>query len=177
MKSYKYSKTKNGDTMHYYINIFFLFSIIGHFLESTLYPSYDSGILFGYWTPIYGIGVILIIIINNLLKRYLKVSKWIYPIILFITSGIILALIEMIGGHLIQLIFHKVFWNYKYHSFNIGIYTSLEMACIWGLASLAVVYLIKPTIDKFILKIPKFISLILVFLFIVDVLYKMSTIF
>lgn len=162
--------------MYYYVNIFFLFSIIGHFLETTLNPSYDSGILFGYWTPIYGIGVILIIMINIFLKKYINVSKWLYPAILFITSGIILSLIEMIGGYLIQLIFHRVFWNYKYHSFNIGLYTSLEMACIWGLSSLVVIYLIKPIVDKFIFKIPRFISLILVFLFIVDVLYKISTI-
>ena len=163
--------------MYYYINIFFLFSIIGHFIESTLYPNYNSGILVGYWTPIYGFGTILILIINNLLKKNLRVSKFIYPLILFISCGVILSFMEMIGGYLIQLIFNKVFWNYKYHKFNIGLYTSLEMALVWGLSSLGVVYLIKPIVDRFILKIPKFVSLILIFLFILDILYKISTIF
>ena len=163
--------------MYYYINTFFLFSILDHFLESFLNPNYDSGILNGYWTPIYGLGVVIILIISKIIKKYINVSKWIYPLILFIISSIALATIEVTGGYLIQEIFNRVFWNYKSHNFNIGLYTSLEMAIIWGVSSLIIIYLIKPILDKFILKIPKFISWILIFLFIVDILYKVSTIF
>ena len=163
--------------MYYYINTFFLFSILGHFLESFLNPNYDSGILTLYWTPIYGLGVVIILIIGRIIKKYINVSKWIYPLILFIISSIVLATLEVTGGYLIQEIFNRVFWNYKSHTFNIGLYTSIEMAIIWGISSLIVIYLIKPILDKFILKIPKFISWILIFLFIVDILYKLSTIF
>ena len=60
----------------YYYNIFFLFSILGHFIENFFYPSKDSGILFGYWTPIYGVGVVIILIIYKL--RLLKVTFWDY---------------------------------------------------------------------------------------------------
>lgn len=116
--------------MYYYINIFFLFSILGHFLETILFPSYNSGILIGYWTPIYGLGVLIILIIHNFLQKHIKVSNWIYPLILFLSCSIILSIIEMIGGYLIQFLFHKVFWNYKYHKFNFGLYTSLEMALV-----------------------------------------------
>ena len=177
IKVWNIDKLILGDFMYYYINVFFLFSILGHCLESFLFPSYDSGILAGYWTPVYGFGVVLILLINLVLKKYVKVNKWLYPLILFISCGIILSIIEMIGGYLIELIFNRVFWNYKYHKFNIGLYTSLEMALVWGISSLGVVYLIKPILDKFILKIPKFISWVLIFLFIVDILYKVSTIF
>ena len=48
--------------MYYYLNYFFLFSIFGHFIEGFFYSDGDSGILNGYWTPIYGLGVIVIII-------------------------------------------------------------------------------------------------------------------
>lgn len=163
--------------MYYYINTFFLFSILGHILETTLFPSYNSGILIGYWTPIYGLGIVLILIIHRFLQQHIKISKWVYPLILFLCCGIILSIIEMIGGYLIQFLFHQVFWNYKYHKFNIGLYTSLEMAFVWGSSSLGVVYLIKPIIDKWIIKIPKFVSWTLIFLFILDILYKISTVF
>lgn len=162
--------------MYYYLNAFFIFSIIGHFLESVLHPSYESGILNGYWTPIYGIGVVVILLINKVLKEKLKVSKYFYPFILFITCSIVLAIIELIGGHLIQFLFKRVFWNYKYQKFNIGIYTSLEMAIVWGIASIVTVYILKPIIDFVVPKIPKVITNILLILFITDILYKISEI-
>ena len=51
--------------MYYYLNYFFLFSIFGHFIEGFFYSDGDSGILNGYWTPIYGLGVVLIILPGN----------------------------------------------------------------------------------------------------------------
>ena len=53
----------------YYINTFFIFSILGHIIENFVYKHVDSGILFGFWTPIYGLGIILILLINNILKK------------------------------------------------------------------------------------------------------------
>ena len=57
----------------YYINNFLLFSIIGHILESVVYLILNndgySGIMYGPWTPVYGFGIILIIIIYNFIKK------------------------------------------------------------------------------------------------------------
>lgn len=163
--------------MYYYLNVFFIFSILGHFIESIFTTGYESGILVGYWTPIYGVGVTIILLINSFLKKKFNLSKWLYPIILFLSCAVILAIIELAGGYLIQFVFNRVFWNYKYHQFNIGLYTSLEMASVWGISSLVVVYLIKPIIDFIVPKIPKFITWILSILFITDILYKLSTLF
>ena len=60
--------------------------------------------------------------------------------------------------------------------FNIGKYTSLEMAVIWGLSSIILVYLIKPLVDKFIKKIPKLITWILVILFLIDLIFILDKI-
>jgi len=54
----------------YYLNVFFAFSIIGHLLENIFNSHIDSGILLLPWTPIYGVGVIIIIFINNIIKRF-----------------------------------------------------------------------------------------------------------
>ena len=53
----------------YYINSFFIYSILGHFIEGFFYTNSDSGILFGYWTPVYGIGVVSILLIYDFLDK------------------------------------------------------------------------------------------------------------
>ena len=157
----------------YYLNVFFLFSILGHFIESTFSKNFESGILYGYWTPVYGIGVCVILFIFYFLKKYIK-NKFLLSIILFFSCGIILSILEVIGGYLIEFLFHKVFWNYKNHHFPIGKYTSLDMAFVWGISSLLIIFVLKPVIDWSIKKVPKFITWILLFLFILDCLLKLS---
>lgn len=153
----------------YYINIFFIFSIIGHIIENFVYTHVDSGILFGPWTPIYGFGVLIILSINNLLKK-ININKYIYPFILFIICAISLSTLEYLGGLLIESLYGRVFWDYSNQPFNIGKYTSLKMGLIWGISSLTIVYILNPLLEKFIKKIPKFITYILVFLFIIDII-------
>lgn len=153
----------------YYINYFFVLSIFGHFLESFFYSNGDSGILLSYWTPIYGIGSIIIIIIYKIIEKF-KVNKIIKIILLFLFCSILLSLIEVLGGYLIKWIFNKELWNYSNHKFNIGKYTSLEMSLIWGLSSLLLIYFIKPWVDKIISKIPKYLTYILILFFIIDII-------
>lgn len=158
----------------YYINCFFIYSIIGHFIESFFYQNGKSGIFYGFYTPIYGIGVIIIILINNLISK-LKIKKIFKVILLFLTCSIILTIMEYIGGKLIEEIFNITFWNYSNLKFNIGKYTALEMSLVWGFASLILIYFIKPLLDKFINKIPKFFSISLIILFIIDVVLTIIT--
>ena len=87
----------------------------------------------------------------------------------------ILSFIEYIGGILIEKIFKVVFWNYSSMKFHIGNYISLEMALIWGIASLVIAYLIKPFCDKWIKKIPKIITWVLIILFCIDILLTLFT--
>lgn len=153
----------------YYINYFFIFSILGHFIESFFYSSGGSGILYGYWTPIYGIGTIIILLINKFIEKF-NLNKVLKIILLFVGGMIILSSIEVLGGYLIKWIFNKELWDYSNHKFNIGKYTSIEMSLIWGLSSILLIYFIKPIVDKIINKIPRFFSYILIILMIIDLL-------
>lgn len=153
----------------YYLNYFFIFSIIGHFIETIFVKNFSSGILFGYWTPVYGIGVILILLINKFINKFNFNKKTIFKIFLtYISCMIILSLIELLGGYLIEFIFNKEFWNYEKHKFNIGPYISLEISNMWGIASILLIYVLKPIVDRFEKYIPKFVTFILIFLFIID---------
>ena len=158
----------NGDYM-YYTNTFFLFSIIGHFIENFFYVSKDSGIFFGYWTPIYGIGVCVVIYLYNLINTKLKLNSFIKFIIVFLIGFIILSSMELLSGILIEKFLRISFWDYSNEPFSIFRYTSLKMSFIWGISSLLTIYIIKPILDKFITKILRPISYILITLFTIDI--------
>lgn len=155
----------------YYINYFFIFSILGHLLETVFVPNFTSGILYGWWTPVYGFGVVLILLIGKLISRINLEKKLILKILItYLISMIILSLIELLGGYLIKIIFNQELWNYQKHKFNIGPYISLEMANMWGIASILVLYILKPIIDKLEKFIPKTITYILIILFTSDII-------
>ncbi len=151
----------------YYLKFFFLFSILGHFIESFFYSSGESGILLGWWTPIYGIGTLIILFIHKYLDK-LKLNKPLKVITLFFACAIFLCLIEAVGGYLIKWLFNIELWNYSNHKFHIGKYTSLEMSLLWGLSSILLIYYLKPLCDKFINKIPNYYVYILSFLLVFD---------
>jgi len=159
----------------YYINTFLFYSIIGHFFENFFYNKVDSGILYGHWTPSYGLGAIIIILINYFICRKVK-KKLIRPIVLFVACALILSLLELFSGFIIEDLFGRVFWNYSDEVFSIFKYTSLKMMIIWGISSLFFIYVIHPYMNLIIKKIPKLIYLTLAFLFIFDLIYTLITI-
>lgn len=156
----------------YYINIFFIYSIIGYIIEFiiSLSSNYEGGILFGFWTPIYGIGSVIIFYIYNKYLSKLKKHKFIKFLCIFLVGFFLLSLIEFIGGYLLDLIFHKIIWDYTSYKYNIGKYICLEMALIWGISSLVLIYILKNITNKIVKKIPKFITWILIILFVIDVI-------
>lgn len=155
----------------YYINYFFIFSIIGHFIETVFVPNFNSGILYGWWTPVYGFGIILILLIEKLINKINLKGKLIFKILItYLTAMILLSLIELLGGYLIKIIFNEELWNYEKHKFNIGPYISLEMANMWGIASILVIYVLKPIFDKIEKLIPKYLTYSLILLFIGDII-------
>ena len=81
----------------YYINCFFMYSVLGFLTESFVYKFIDSsrhsGFLYGPITPIYGIGAILIILINKKIISKLKINKFFIIILQFIIFTVLLTLL------------------------------------------------------------------------------------
>ncbi len=156
----------------YYTNIFFLYSIIGFILEYIMYLTigYEGGILYGFWTPVYGIGAVIIIFTYNKFIAKLEHHKILKFLLIFLTGFILLSFIEYIGGVVIKFIFNKTLWDYSEYKFNIGKYIAFEMATLWAIASLILIYGLKGITDKIAKKIPKFITWILIILFIIDLI-------
>ena len=129
---------------------------------------FKSGIMYGPFTPIYGIGTVIILVLSKYFFINLHMPRWIETIIVFFILSIFLSCLELLGGILIEKIFGIIFWSYKNHKYNIGNYISLEMAFIWGAVSILFIYVINPILKRLILKIPYSITYILLFVFILD---------
>lgn len=157
----------------YYLNNFFFFSILGHIFESIVFFILNnngySGILFSPITPVYGFGIIIIILINKILDK-LNLKLFYKIVISFFVYAIILSLIEYVGGILIEIVFHKVFWNYSNHKLNIGKYISIEMSLLWGLISCIYLFILKKWTDKIIEKIPNYLTFVFLIIFIIDLI-------
>ena len=158
----------------YLLNCFFVYSIIGFIIEGlyTLIVSghFSSGILYGPWTPVYGFGAILTIVISKKIFKNMHKSRFIETIVTFIVLTVTLTFIEWLGGILIENLFHETLWNYKDYKYNIGKYISLEMSLVWGIVSILIIYFVKRIIKKKKKKIPKFITIIFATLFIIDLI-------
>lgn len=158
----------------YYFNTFLIYSILGYLLETIrsffVNSKFTSGILYGPWTPIYGIGIVLIVLISNYLFLHLHLSRWLETLITFFLITIILTIPEWLGGILIEKIFHVVFWDYSKEAFSIGKYISLSKSFIWGIGSILFIYVLKPLLDNFIKHVPFFITVILFLVMISDLL-------
>lgn len=156
----------------YYLNCFFVYSIFGYILETLISfitnANFKSGILNGWWTPVYGIGAVTILFISNYLFKNLHMNRVYETIIVFFIVAITLSVIEVLGGVLIEKIFGITFWDYSNHKFNVGKYISLEMSLTWGFLSIIFIYIIHPLLKGFIKKIPSWATIILIMLFIFD---------
>lgn len=130
----------------------------------------NSGIFYGPWTPVYGFGAIIIIMVTNFLFKEFQGNRFLKLIMVFITVTILLSLIEWIGGISIEYFFHTVFWDYSDHKYHLGKYVALDMSVCWGLMSIFIIYCIHPWLDKLIQKIPYFVTCILITSFMVDVI-------
>lgn len=156
----------------YYLNTFLLYSILGFLLETIrsflVNSKFTSGILYGPWTPIYGIGIVIVILISNYLFAHLHLSRWVETFITFVIITLILTLLEWIGGILIEKIFHTVFWNYSKEAFSIGKYISLSKSLMWGVGSILFIYVLKPLLEGVIKHIPIPVTIILTLLMLSD---------
>lgn len=142
-----------------YLNYFFLYSIFGYLFETIFLlikqSNGESGYLYGAWTPVYGLGIIFIILISNFVFKNIKKNKIIQSVIIFLWVSIALTIIEWLGGITIEYLFKITFWNYSNFPLSMGKYVAIEISLIWGTLSLIFIYLLKKPSDKIIKKIPK----------------------
>ena len=150
-----------------FFNIFWVFvvcSILGLVLETIwhmvvvdpgVYQD-RAGLLFGPFSPIYGVGAVLLTVALN---RFYRAN----PIIIFLVSALIGGLFEAFVSWFMQTGFGAVAWSYSKTMF-FGLpdpmailfngRTSTPFMCIWGVLGLVWIKLCLPRLLKLINKIP-----------------------
>ena len=136
--------------------------------------TYESGILYGPWTPVYGIGTLIIIFFSNKILKKKNIKKITKLILIFAYCFNTLSLAELIGGLLIEKIFGYSFWDYTKYRFNVGKYICLEISLIWGIVSILFQF-IRPIMDIIIKKMPSIVVYLCAFFMYIDIVITLMT--
>jgi len=120
---------------------FIIYSFLGFILE-TVYRSIISrrlvypGFLYGPYCPIYGFGIITLLI----LLAPLKGGLW-----LFIPAAFVLtSALEYLTGYLLEKLLSVRLWDYRDKKFNINGRISLEFSIYWTVLATLLIYFIHP---------------------------------
>lgn len=106
----------------------------------------NRGFLNGPLCPIYGIGVTLVVLALEPYKEDLGV--------LYLTSAVLVTVLEYVTGVLLEKIFHHKWWDYSTMPFNIKGYVCIPFSLIWGAACVVIVKFFHPAIYKILSLIP-----------------------
>jgi uncharacterized membrane protein len=93
---------------------------------------------------------------------FLSSLKEVNIILFFFLASITLTIWEFVVWYLLELAFHKRYWNYNHSRFNYKGKICLEASISWGILAILFIYLVHPFIAPKIEMIPKNILTIIV---------------
>ena len=108
----------------------------GHFVSR-------QGLLYGPFTPVYGIGILVYYIFFRIVKNRDKK-------IVFISSMILGGITEYLCSFIQEKAFGTISWDYSYLPFNIYGRTSLLHCIYWGIGGVLYITYIEPLLNKLI---------------------------
>lgn len=138
---------------------FFLYSFLGWCTE-VAYATVkerrfvNRGFLGGPWCPIYGVGVSAVVTLLDGFQDSL--------LLLYLSSFVLVILIEGMTGFIMDKIFHHKWWDYTGLPFNIGGYVCLPFSIAWGAACLVIVKGVHPLVERLVGLLPEAAGLALI---------------
>lgn len=129
------------------IYLFTVYSFLGWVIEviyalAKTKKFVNRGFLFGPFCPIYGFGLLSLII---LLQPFTK-----NIFLFFIGATLITSIIEFFTGFILEKIFKTHWWNYSKEKFNLHGYICLKFSIYWGIFGTFLFYFIHPHIQNLI---------------------------
>jgi len=123
--------------------IFVIYSFLGWCMEVclTLYKQkkfVNRGFLIGPICPIYGVGVVLIML---LLNKYTN-----DPLVFFVMSVVLCSILEYFTGYIMEKMFKARWWDYSNKKYNINGRICLENLLAFGIMGMIVIYGVNPFI-------------------------------
>lgn len=167
----------NFKNINFYLNIilFFFITCISAWLFEVSFCflrfgfTCNRGMLHGPWLPIYGFGALFMYIINILSKKDIKK---------FIVYSFLLAFtLEYLTSYILEKSYGIIWWDYSDYFLNINGRVCLLYLIGFVVLGLIAIYILKPTIDKGLNKLPYnyrlVIILLLVLLFTIDISFSL----
>lgn len=158
------------------IIVFWLFiigSILGYIFEMIIvlfqkgYFESRQGLIYGPFTPVYGIGTVIYYLILNNINTKSKIN-------VFFVTAILGGITEYVCSVVQEKIFGTISWDYSYLIFNINRRTSLLHCSYWGIAGILYVTYLNPFLEKLKLKINQRSLKIITIVFAVFMLFDIS---
>ena len=144
------------------LTFFFIYGFIGWICEVAFAALVEGkfvnrGFLLGPICPIYGIGVVAVLLLLEPIK-----SNW---FLVFVLSTLITSAVEyLIGFHTEKLLGERL-WDYYDMPFNIKGYVCLAFSVMWGIGCMGVIYAVHPAIRALVERMPQVLSTILLTVF------------
>lgn len=123
--------------------IFVIASVVGLVGETIVAAVMDgfvkdrAGLVWGPFSPLYGLGAVLMTVALNDLKGRSRV-------LLFTVAAVVGGALEFVAGWFWKNAFGIIAWSYIDRPLNFGGFTCVEMMVVWGLAGLAWMLLALP---------------------------------
>jgi len=146
-----------------YIWLFVFGCLLGFILETLWYFIKNGiwinkqGLLYGPFKPIYGIGLVLIVLFMHRLKSEKFYKKFIWGVLIG-------SAFEYVSSLFQEYVFGTSTWNYSGFNLNISGRLYLPYCLAWGFIAVLCIDFIYPKCKKLFLKVPKKAGLILTIL-------------
>lgn len=141
--------------MYFYLVYFFIYAFLGWCTEVVFAAVnqgkfVNRGFLNGPVCPIYGFGLVAVVLLLTPLKENL--------LLLYLGSVVVTSLIELVTGYVMEKLFHQRWWDYSKQPLNIGGYVCLKFSLLWGFACILIVDVIHPLIAGVVSLLPTWIG-------------------
>ena len=142
-----------GMTFYQILWYFLEYSFIGWVVE-VIYHAVakgkiiNRGFLNGPVCPIYGTGMLGVLMLYNLITSALAeagiTSHSLKLLCIFVGGMLFATAVEFAGGWILDKLFHARWWDYSDRKFNLNGYICPQFSVLWGLGILAVVEIVHP---------------------------------
>lgn len=131
---------------------FLIYSFLGWVVEVVFHAAklgkiVNRGFLNGPVCPVYGFGVVGLLMLLKTISPSTS-AEHTNVVLLFFAGMIFCSAVELFAGWILDRLFHMRWWDYSHEPYNLHGYICLRFSLLWGVACVAVIGVIYPSINQ-----------------------------
>ncbi len=152
------------------LSFFFIYAFLGWGVEIAYHALttghlVNRGMLAGPVCPIYGFGVVFIMLLLAPIKDQI--------ILLFLGITLLCTVLELLAGMGLKFIFQAQWWDYSQEKFNIAGLVCPKFSIYWGIGGLFLMKIIHPLIENLVFLMPSIVLIVCCILAAIAILIDM----